>query len=242
MDQAEKEYFEKLKNELSKSSYKNRQDILNYPLMPLQYSYIHDLRIGQLVNVCGVKNVLGYENKKFTLDLYYEKLHDIDRKLIFEFSKENLNTANLSSFKHPFETQFTILFRIKNLNNEFRHILRLSTILEFSTKVERTFSICTDVTELGLKYNRSADFCYLGNKILNNKTPLSQLREKSWNNLTRREFQILELIARGYTTKRISEYLHISVFTVNTHRQNIIQKNSGKDIKLLLSEIFNGSI
>ncbi|WP_321285487.1 LuxR C-terminal-related transcriptional regulator [uncultured Sunxiuqinia sp.] len=242
MDQAEKEYFEKLKKELSKSSNKNGQDNLYYPLMPLQYSYIHDLRIGRFVNVHGVKNVLGYEEKLFTLDLYYKKLHEIDRKLIFNSSMKNLDTANLLDFKHPFETQFAILFRIKNLNNEYRHIFRLSTILEYSTKVERTFSICTDVTAMGLSYRESSHFSYVGDPINGSPISITHLSKQKWKNLSEREFQVLQLIADGKLTKEIADILHISKFTVNKHRQNIIRKNSGKSIPQLLAETFNGSL
>ncbi len=42
--------------------------------------------------------------------------------------------------------------------------------------------------------------------------------------LTRRELEILTLIAQGKLSKEISELLHISVNTVNTHRQRILEK------------------
>ncbi|MFQ6608264.1 MAG: response regulator [Fidelibacterota bacterium] len=42
--------------------------------------------------------------------------------------------------------------------------------------------------------------------------------------LTTREEQIILLIARGYTTKRIAEELFISMKAVDNHRQNIMRK------------------
>lgn len=42
--------------------------------------------------------------------------------------------------------------------------------------------------------------------------------------LTTREKQILQLIAKGYVSKQIAADLYISPHTVNTHRQNIIEK------------------
>jgi DNA-binding NarL/FixJ family response regulator len=41
---------------------------------------------------------------------------------------------------------------------------------------------------------------------------------------TRRETDVLRLIAQGKNTKEISSALHISVKTVDTHRQNIMNK------------------
>ncbi len=42
--------------------------------------------------------------------------------------------------------------------------------------------------------------------------------------LTDRELEVLTLIAQGKLSKEISELLHISVYTVNTHRQRILEK------------------
>ncbi|MDJ0646591.1 MAG: response regulator transcription factor [Flavobacteriaceae bacterium] len=49
------------------------------------------------------------------------------------------------------------------------------------------------------------------------------------NSLTRREFQILKLIAQQYTTREMSEALHISESTVETHRKNLIRKVNVKN-------------
>jgi DNA-binding NarL/FixJ family response regulator len=45
-----------------------------------------------------------------------------------------------------------------------------------------------------------------------------------WETLTRRERGILKLIAEGYKNKEISDYLCISVKTVETHRANLMRK------------------
>jgi len=44
------------------------------------------------------------------------------------------------------------------------------------------------------------------------------------NSLTKREYQILKLIALEYTTKKICETLFISISTVETHRKNLLKK------------------
>ena len=44
------------------------------------------------------------------------------------------------------------------------------------------------------------------------------------NNLSPREREVLELLARGYLYKEIAEALHISVPTVNTHIRRIYEK------------------
>jgi DNA-binding NarL/FixJ family response regulator len=46
----------------------------------------------------------------------------------------------------------------------------------------------------------------------------------SWDTLTQREREILKMIAEGYKNKEISEYLCISLKTVEKHRANLMKK------------------
>jgi two-component system, NarL family, nitrate/nitrite response regulator NarL len=43
-------------------------------------------------------------------------------------------------------------------------------------------------------------------------------------NLTRREIEILHFISREYTNQQIAGQLHLSIYTIETHRKNIMQK------------------
>ena len=43
-------------------------------------------------------------------------------------------------------------------------------------------------------------------------------------NLTNREMEIVQLISRQYTNQQIADHLHLSIYTIETHRKNIMQK------------------
>ena len=64
--------------------------------------------------------------------------------------------------------------------------------------------------------------CRLVNHRTGEITPFTT--ENSFNQLTRREKEILSLISNGHISKQIADHLNISTHTVNTHRQNIIEK------------------
>jgi DNA-binding NarL/FixJ family response regulator len=49
-------------------------------------------------------------------------------------------------------------------------------------------------------------------------------KKSSWDTLTQREKEVLKLVAEGYQNKEISDYLCISVKTVEKHRANIMEK------------------
>lgn len=54
--------------------------------------------------------------------------------------------------------------------------------------------------------------------------PFTGEAEEKQSQLTKREIEILGLIARGMVSKEIADELFISVSTVNNHRQRIIEK------------------
>lgn len=67
---------------------------------------------------------------------------------------------------------------------------------------------------------------------------LSSLRKPTPNQLliTRREKEVLLLIAEGLTNAEISEKLFISIPTVNTHRKSLLEKFEAKNTAMLISK------
>lgn len=60
--------------------------------------------------------------------------------------------------------------------------------------------------------------------------------------LTRREIQIMQLIAKEYTTNEIAEELAVSSHTVDTHRKNIISKLGVKNIAGLVKFAYENDL
>ncbi len=56
--------------------------------------------------------------------------------------------------------------------------------------------------------------------------------------ITDRELEILELIAKEFTTEKIANTLNISVSTVETHRRNLFQKLEVSSVVGLIKEAF----
>lgn len=88
------------------------------------------------------------------------------------------------------------------------------------------------VKAINLLYNGEN---YLGEEVT--KTLFSSLRDKKVYGeikLTKREKEVLRLIANSYTTPKISEELHIANSTVETHRRNLIEKTGVENSKGLV--------
>ena len=79
---------------------------------------------------------------------------------------------------------------------------------------------------------------------LNNRLdiiPLAPVTFQKFSSLSKREKQLLKLIANGYSNKDISEHLCIALYTVKTHRKTINRKLETKSITDLIriSDLFN---
>jgi DNA-binding NarL/FixJ family response regulator len=64
----------------------------------------------------------------------------------------------------------------------------------------------------------------IARKIVQSFQRFSHTSSTEPDNLSPREREVLELLARGYLYKEIAESLHISVPTVNTHIRRIYEK------------------
>jgi two-component system, NarL family, response regulator NreC len=76
---------------------------------------------------------------------------------------------------------------------------------------------------------------------------MRQMRERdvedSYELLTTREREILQLLAEGKSNKDVAALLHLSLYTVETHRSNIFQKlNLHSSAELILYAIRKGVI
>jgi DNA-binding NarL/FixJ family response regulator len=61
--------------------------------------------------------------------------------------------------------------------------------------------------------------------------------------LSSREFEVLQLIAKGHKTAEIADQLNLSVHTINSHRKNILKKlNLKSPTELIVYAIENGWI
>ena len=68
-----------------------------------------------------------------------------------------------------------------------------------------------------------------GERIYPDRTPAVTVGEASSTELTPAELAVLRELTTGATNREISEKLHISVMTVNSHVQNMLQKTGYKN-------------
>ena len=69
---------------------------------------------------------------------------------------------------------------------------------------------------------------------------MANIKEKDnkWENITKRELEVLELLSRGFNSKDISEELFISPNTVDYHRRQLLKKTESRNIAELIGNAF----
>lgn len=114
-------------------------------------------------------------------------------------------------------------YRVKNARGKYIRIIEQQQVLELDKQGNIWVALSTvDISpdqdlNLGVK---AQIFNFRTGEII--AFPVS--RDKNEKVLTKREKQVLELIKSGMLSKEIAEELYISVHTVNTHRQRILEK------------------
>ncbi len=124
-------------------------------------------------------------------------------------------------------------YRIKDKSDQYVRVIEQFQCLELDKHGNIWLALC--VMDVSPNQDLSMP---LQNKVINFKTGESYHypKDKKEIELSKREKEILGLISDGLISKEIADNLFISVHTVNTHRQKILEKlgvnNSFEAIKL----------
>jgi len=138
--------------------------------------------------------------------------------------------------------RYTCCFKLRNVRDEYHWYLVDTVLIEVDNDgfPLRTVVTATNVNQIKrdecLYYNitkKNADGIY---EVVFEGVGSNQTDDL---NLTRRELQLISLIARGYTNKQIADSLFISVNTVQTHRKSIMKKTGCSGIAELTNLAFS---
>lgn len=178
-------------------------------------------------NSSNLGEILGYSSTDTinASDRFWdEKIHQADFynllqnsfsifKLFFNFSRdEKLNHKLISEY------------RILNSANKYIRVIEQQQVLE----LDQSGNLWLALSILDISPNQKNITEGLKSEILNFKTgqiiPFIVPEEEITTLLTNRELEVLKLVKEGYLSKEISDKLAISLFTVNTHRQRVLEK------------------
>jgi DNA-binding CsgD family transcriptional regulator len=174
------------------------------------------------------EKMLGWDKRRAETDMEYTNslIHPDDLPMLLKaaisyiklgFTIEDVNRKR--DYKAIFD------YRVIGLEGQFVRIIEQQIPLE----LDRSGNVWLALSMMDLSPENDLSLPFRG-RLRNHRTdelfyfpPEEGLPEPS-RSLTNREMEILKLIANGLISKEIADKLFISVNTVNTHRQRIIEK------------------
>ena len=114
--------------------------------------------------------------------------------------------------------------RIKTQSNIYSRILIQYLLANYDEhNIYHSFHVHTDISHI--KEDGTPCFSIIG---MDGRPSYYNIKDKlmirSFDLFTRREREVLKEIIEGSTTKEIAKKLFISIYTVNAHRRNIMEK------------------
>ncbi len=175
-------------------------------------------------------NLLGYDLKQI-IELGHEyidtKIHPDD---FLELTKNGISLLKLF-FHFPTEEKLNYKlineFRILNAENNYIRVIEQHQLLELDAKGNIWLSMSIIDISPNQEINeglKAQALNFKTGKIIPFQRALSIEKEDTGIALTKREIQILQMVKDGYLSKEISDQLSISLHTVNTHRQRVLEK------------------
>jgi len=174
------------------------------------------------------ETMLGWDTRRAEEDISYTNslIHPEDLLLLLRAAINFIqlgfsmgNAGKLKDYKAVFD------YRVIGRDNQYVRIIEQQIPLE----IDRSGNVWLALSMMDLSPDNDVSQPFRG-RLKNHRTgelfyfPPEEDPGKSMSSLTSREKEILGLIARGLISKQIADKLYISVNTVNTHRQRIIEK------------------
>ncbi|GEM65296.1 hypothetical protein SF1_32780 [Sphingobacterium faecium NBRC 15299] len=201
------------------------------------YYYIIDFYDMSLSHVSpGIEEIHGLDIDRVTFNDVLATIHpdDIDfvvkaEAFLTRFFSENISREKLTKYK------ISYCYRGRLKNGDYALLNHQAVMLSLSDDggYGKSLNIHTQIDHLSHcnTYNISLIGLYGEPSYLN-----MRLEERSLGYFSKKEKQILKLIAEGFSSIEISQKLFITVQTVKTHRQNILGKTDCKNITQLINE------
>ena len=172
--------------------------------------------------------VLGWDAKRAESDLNYTNsmIHPDDLPLLFRAGIYYISLGFALADKTASRYYKSIFdYRVRGKDGAYVRIIEQQVPLEF----DKAGNVWLALSMVDLSPDKDISTPFRG-RLKNQRTgelfyfPPDEDTAKASVTLTSREKEILQLISQGLISKEIADKLYISVNTVNTHRQRIIEK------------------
>jgi len=171
------------------------------------------------------KYLIGYDSDAALQtgpEFFLNHLHPEDLPQILETVVETFQFLNAQSPQDRLDYKLIFDYRIRNGDDAYIRMLKQIVVLELATNGGIWLVLITNDRSPDKDLTRP-----MQRKLINMKTDKNYLFAPDSDEtcpLSRREIEVLGLVAQGWVSKEIADRLFISVNTVNNHRRHILKK------------------
>jgi len=171
----------------------------------------------------GSKEILGVEPCDVHSGFFIDAVHPDDFERLGTGKVHMMKVTEKIFAEKGGTALMSFTLRIRNSDGVFKKLLGQSYFFytDIPCKAVYVIQVVTNV-DWCKKINPDGHY-YSGNNLSLFRFPDEKLL-RIGSILTKRELEIVKLIASGLSSKEIAEKIFLSVHTVNTHRHNITQK------------------
>jgi len=187
--------------------------------------FLYDCRKGRFIYVSHPAGaILGYTADKFCdedMDFFPSIIHPNDYHTVFKWYANSISAIRQVDFKADTPYTNTIVFRVKHGGGKWILIDLSFTLLEgMDDDPGKILGTINDISKRNNYFRNSLT------EQLGDPQPVTEisLGSKGHDEVTRREKEVLHLIADGFSAKEVADKLFISIHTAINHRKNLIVK------------------
>lgn len=206
------------------------------------YYYVVDFHDRQIKYIDpSVAEILGVDPESATVDKILNCIHPEDISYVAQTESASLRSvfdqAGRDSIKSYYKTTYCFRFKVADGSYELFHNQSIFLSDDETGRIAQILHIHTNVSHITTVNNYMPSL--MGIKGEKKVWPININREQENQSLnlqfSKREMEIIKLIALGYKSEEIADTLFISVHTVHSHRKNIIRKSGVKTSSELIS-------
>ncbi|RDV16875.1 hypothetical protein DXT99_01820 [Pontibacter diazotrophicus] len=196
---------------------------------------ILDLRTQQFAFISSnVKEILGYGSCHFMeegITFYNTIVHPQDLQITWKLRKAIWDFILTLPPSEQAQYKFNYDYRILKPGGKEVRVLAQNSVLQSDCKgnITHILGMYSDIShwkkseqQVASLISTAHDTCLFFSQEDNDKF-------HPQSSLSKREIEIVKMLAEGYSSKLIADKLFISFHTVNTHRQNIMEKTKTKN-------------
>jgi DNA-binding CsgD family transcriptional regulator len=189
-----------------------------------QFFFIGDIiRLKVLFTSKGSKDLFGIEPFNFDPAILLSATHPHDLKRNSDTRTTTINAGQNLFINRKGTVNMSTNLRMKNKEGIYRNLLFQINLFFNAVPNETVYilMVFTDISHIHIAKNTYYHFSENDNSHF--RFPDAEMLNPE-NLFTAREFEIIQLISKGLSSKLIAGRLFLSLHTINTHRRNILKK------------------